>query len=280
MAIVAPSEAALAERVERTLVRLRQGVPSTYALLDEGVHFGRSPLEGEVAFVFTGPAGAYPHMGRELALALPELIDALAIKSATMAETVGFLYGDAAAFNPSTQQKLFASSYLAYLHAELTRGLLAITPHASIGYCSGETNALFALGAWTDFDGFQRALVASGTFTRELAGDLVALRRAWAAADGQAVGWTTYRVLAPVDAVRDALRSEPRVHLTIINSPKDVIVAGDPEGCQRIAKSLGPMKMRSLGYDMVMHCPEARAFEAGWHALHHRPTLRVPGVRF
>lgn len=33
--------------------------------LGNGIYYHSRPVEGELAFVFTGPAGAYPRMGRD-----------------------------------------------------------------------------------------------------------------------------------------------------------------------------------------------------------------------
>lgn len=47
---------------------------------------------------------------------------------------------------PTVLEQLWGASALYQLHAELTRGFLGIEPHAWLGYSSGETNALLALG--------------------------------------------------------------------------------------------------------------------------------------
>ena len=59
----ATSSAARADAAQRWL---RRGGPPP-----EGVAFRERPVGGELAFVFTGAAAAYPGMGRELALGLP-----------------------------------------------------------------------------------------------------------------------------------------------------------------------------------------------------------------
>ncbi len=279
VAILGSNAAELDARIDRAAALLRQPDPEAVAC-DEGIHFGAGPIAGELAFVFTGPAGAYLEMGRDLALALPGLVDGLAVRSGALREAAGWVYDEVAPFQPTPSQKLWASSYLCQLHAELTRGLLEMRPQASIGYCSGESNALFALGAWTDLDGFRRAIDEVGVYSRELCGELRALRRAWAVPAGESVGWSTVRVRAPVDDVRAALASEPRVHLTIVSGPSDVVIAGDPAGCARVAARIGVVKTTALGYDFVIHCPEAQAYGVEWRALHRRPTARVPGVRF
>ena len=283
LAVVGTGAAELAARLDLAatlLPPLRASASGSGRILADGIFFGEGPQAGELAFVFTGPAGAYLHMGRDLALALPELVDRLAARSGALREAAGWIYDHVAPYTSTPTEKLWASSYLCQLHAELTRELLGLRPSAAIGYCSGESNALFALGAWDDLDGFRRAIDDVGVYSRELCGELHALRRAWAVPEGIPVGWTTMRVRAPVDEVLALIADEPQVHLTIISGPRDLVIAGDPDACARVAKRIGVAKTTGLGYDFVVHCPEARAFAEEWRALHHRPTAPVPGVRF
>ncbi|MCA9687946.1 MAG: hypothetical protein KC457_37655, partial [Myxococcales bacterium] len=98
-------------------------------------------------------ASAYPGMGRELGLLFPEIVDEIGGEFASLQECVGWIYGDPR-HEPTPAEKLWASSYLIQLHAKLTQKLLGLRPQAAIGYCAGESNALFALGAWQDFDFF------------------------------------------------------------------------------------------------------------------------------
>jgi acyl transferase domain-containing protein/3-hydroxymyristoyl/3-hydroxydecanoyl-(acyl carrier protein) dehydratase len=277
VAIVANDDTQLAERATRASERLATMGATT---LDDGVYFGANALEGEVAFVFTGPAGAYPHMGRDLVLALPELVDALDARAGSVNEAAGWVYEKGPAYRAQPLEKLWGSSFLIQLHAELTRGLLAIQPGASIGYCSGETNALFALGAWSDLDDFRTRVNESGFYSQKFAGEFRCVREAWQLGDGVDVAWTSLRVRAKLADIEAALAWEPRVRLTIRNSPTDAIIAGDAEACWRIADTLGRHRVRPIEYDFVMHCPEARTYAAEWRAIHHRPTRAVPGVRF
>jgi acyl transferase domain-containing protein/3-hydroxymyristoyl/3-hydroxydecanoyl-(acyl carrier protein) dehydratase len=279
VAIVADGDAELAARTKRARELLASSKEPS-ATLDDGIYFGEGAIAGELAFVFTGPAGAYQGMGRELSLTLPELVDGLGARMLGLRDAAGWIYEEKLGYRATPSQKLWGSSYLIQLHAELTRGLLGMRPEASIGYCSGETNALFALGAWRDLDGFRKAIDEHDVYTRELCGELACVRRAWNASDSEQVGWTSLRVRAEVAAVRAALENEPRAHLTIINAPTDVVIAGDPDACARVTAKLGAHRARWLDYDFVMHCPEARPYASMWRTLHHRPTAPVPGVRF
>ena len=246
----------------------------------DGCYVGRGDVDGEVAFVFTGPAGAYPGMGRELLLAMPGLVDPVAAQFGVIADAVGWIYDPEATRTRPPVDKLWGSSFMCQVHAHLTRDVLGITPSAAIGFCSGETNALFAMGAWEGLGQMHADIERDGVFDRELGGDLEALKRAWKAPEKAKLQWETYRVLARREEVEQALRGESRVHLTIVSGPNDMVIAGDPAGCTRVIKKLGDQRVRPLGYNVVMHCPEARAFHETWHALHHRPTKHVPGVRF
>jgi acyl transferase domain-containing protein/3-hydroxymyristoyl/3-hydroxydecanoyl-(acyl carrier protein) dehydratase len=274
VAIVASSEDELQQRIDTARERLgsRRSSP------EDGIFYGEGPCLGEVAFVFTGPAGAYPQMGRDLALGLPELIDAAGARSSALRSVARWIYEEDATYKPTVDEKIRATTYLAQVQAELTLGLLGIRPRASLGYSSGESNALIAFKAWNDLDQFHDDIIASGLFSRELGGELRALRRA-AVADIE-IGWKTIRVLAPVDEVRAALAGERHVHLTIVNGRTDVILAGDPAGCARVCARIGESKTRELDFDFLVHCPELEGFASEWRKLHHRPTNPVPGVRF
>src|SRR5262249_59036107 len=99
--------------------------------------------------------------GRELVLAFPELVDRLAARWTSVGRSAGWIL-DGAVTDPEPAQKLWGSSFLCQLHAEVSRGLLGLTPQAAIGFCSGETNALYALGAWSDLDAMVEEIEAAG----------------------------------------------------------------------------------------------------------------------
>lgn len=281
VAIVAESDTEFDTRVERAITLLRApDAAVAVGTIDDGIHLGRGPLEGELSFVFTGAAGAYPHMGRDLALAFPSLVDRFATRANSVRDAAGWVYDDDPTLQTTPMDKLWGASYLSQLHAELTRHLLQLRPTAAIGYCSGETNSLFALDAWGDLDGFRDDVANSLVYDRWLCGELRCLRPAWNLAEDAPTDWHTWRIRASVADVQAAVANETRAHVVIINAPTDVVVAGDPAACERIGALFGRRAVRTPGYDFVMHCPEAHEYEARWRALHTRPTVDVPGVRF
>ena len=283
VAITAEDEATLDARIDHAATLIRAMLEETrvgFSILDDGIYFGNVAPSGELSFVYTGAAGAYPHMGRDLALGMPDLVDSFAGRARSVRDAAGWVYTDDPTFESTPMDKLWGASYLAQLHTELTRKAMNLRPTAIIGYCSGETNSLFALDAWDDLDGFRRDVSESHVYDRELCGELLCLRSAWQLDPETPAEWSTWRIRANATDVEAALANEERVHLVIINAAQDVVIAGDPAGCARVGAVFGRKAQRTLGYDFIMHCREAREFESRWRALHTRPTKPVPGVRF
>ena len=163
-------------------------------------------------------------------------------------------------------------------HAEITLGLLGLKPSAAIGYSSGESNVLYAFGVWRDMDAMRREIDATGMLTNEIAVDFDAVARAW---NVDRVDWAVWNVLAPIDDVRAAIADEPHVHLMLINTERDLVIAGDAQVCGRIVDTFGVQRCRPVGYNLACHVPEVAAeFHQPWLDVHTRDVTAVPGVRF
>ena len=256
----------LATRVKDAIHR-GQPMPS-------GAHFGETRIEGEMAFVFTGPAGASRGMGGSLFLALPHLVDRVATNWTGVRGDAGWIYeeGDG---HPSAEEKLWGAAFMSQAHAIYTREVLGLKPEAAIGVSSGETNALYAMGAWRSIDALREALHKDRMYSHVLAGRFDVLT-AW----GQDAAWDNWRVLAPVDKIREALADEPRAHLTLLYTPDDACIGGSPTACLRIVEKLGKERCRKLGYDLVIHAPELEPAREAWLRVHSQPTTPPEGVRF
>src|SRR6185436_10035804 len=84
----------------------------------------------------------------------------------------------------------------------------------------------------------------------------------------------------PVESIARAVTAERGARLTIVNTPDEAVVAGEPAAVDRVLARLAGAIQVPLTYDMVAHCPEVGAVREAWRALHRRPTQPVPGVRF
>ncbi|MFJ3705632.1 MULTISPECIES: polyketide synthase [unclassified Streptomyces] len=239
-----------------------------------GAAYRAAPVGGEVAFVFTNGSAAYPGMGREVRLALPSLGDA-----ATAAYGKALPGPEPDAGEP-VLDRIWGAARLAALHVGLTRGLLGLSPDAAVGYSSGESAALVALGAWRDVEALHRDTRESGLFTSELTGELRGVRRAWERLGVDGDRWASYLVTAPLDRVRGELADERAVHLMAVNAPGVCVVGGESQACARVVARFGAAHAIPIDYDLAAHAPELREVRDRWWRLHHRPTTAVPGVRF
>lgn len=245
---------------ERALAHLLDGAPAGSA-----VHFREQALHGELAFAFAGAGAAYPDMGRDLLRQLPQLGDRLAARSARLGSA---LDGWWAHGRGDAETQLWAASALSQLHLEFSRGVLGLRPDAWLGYSSGETNALFAAGVWQDADALIAATERSALMRREIGGEFAAVSRHW----GRPAHWACWTVAAPPDAVGTALHGLRDVHLAIINSDADCMIAGDAESCLQAVARIGAQRCQPLDYNLAVHVPELSAVAEQWLQLHRLPA--------
>jgi acyl transferase domain-containing protein/3-hydroxymyristoyl/3-hydroxydecanoyl-(acyl carrier protein) dehydratase len=244
------------------------------ALRPSGVAFRETPVSGETAFVYTKGSAFYPGMGSDLVLAFAPLAGGM-----DEAALVSWLYEGRETPNDSLDQ-ILAVGFIARLHTRITREVLGIAPQAAIGYSSGESAALVALGAWNDVPAMSVDARASGLFTHDLGGELRAVRRFWARNGIAGERWAGYVLSADPERVRDMLKDDRAVHLTAVCAPGTCVVAGEERACAAFVERFDPTARIRIHYDLVAHAPELVDVRERWHALHRRPTTSVPGVRF
>ncbi len=251
----------------RALAHLERGTPS-----GNGVHFCEQPISGELAFVFAGAGASYHGMGRSLMQHLPGLRDRLAERSQRLPAALAWAF-DPKQQAPSALQQLWGASALSQLHLQLTQGLLGLKADAWLGYSSGETNALVASGTWTDTDALMDAMEVSGLVTRELGGEFAAIERVWK----RPVCWASWTVLAAIADVEAAIGDLKRVHIAIINSDEDCLIAGDADECAAVVAQIGERRCLRLDYPLAVHVPELAEVTEAWLNLHRRHTTPPKG---
>ncbi|MEV6489816.1 beta-ketoacyl synthase N-terminal-like domain-containing protein [Actinoplanes sp. NPDC051633] len=231
------------------------------ALRPPGVAFRETPIGGETAFVYTQGSSFYPGMGADLALAFAPLASGM----------------DG---GPEPLEQILAVGALANLHTRISREILGVEPHAALGYSSGESAALVALGAWTDVPDMIADARADGLFTHDLSGELRGVRRFWERHGIAGEHWAGYLLAADPELVRAMVKDEPAVHLSAVCDPGTCVVSGEDEACTAFAGRFDPAARIRLPPYLVAHVPEVAEVRDRWHALHRRPTTTVPGIRF
>ena len=244
----------------------------------DAVAYRDAPLGGEIAFVFTNGSAAYPGMGAELALAFPDLADAFEASHARLRPRAG--EAQAALSPPGVIGRILGAAVLCAFHADFTRGLLRIQPDAAIGYSSGESAALVALGAWTDPAALNHDVHASELLATDLTGEFRAVRRAWGRLGVTGERWVSYLVSAPADQVRAALGHQAAAYLMAINAPDACIIGGEEAACEAVLRRLAGVPMIPIDYGIAAHAPVLADVAEEYRRLHRRPTADLPGVRF
>jgi acyl transferase domain-containing protein/3-hydroxymyristoyl/3-hydroxydecanoyl-(acyl carrier protein) dehydratase len=244
------------------------------ALRPPGVAFREIPVSGETAFVYTKGSAFYPGMGSDLALAFAPLADGM-----DEAALVSWIHEGREKPNDSLDQ-ILAVGFIARLHTRITREVLGVEPQAAIGYSSGESAALVALGVWSDVTAMSADARASGLFTHDLGGELRAVRRFWARHGIEGERWAGYILAADPEQVRTMLTGERAVHLTAVCAPGTCVVAGEERACEAFVERFGSASRIRIQYDLVAHAPELVDVRDRWHDLHRRPSTSVPGIRF
>lgn len=232
------------------------------------------PVTGQTAFVYTNGSATYPGMGHELMLALPSLGEAVREEHRALGTRLR------SRAEPGVLGQIWAAAELAVFHTVFSREVLGLRPDAALGYSSGESTALVALGAWPDASGLYEATRDSGLFTTGLTGELRAVRRYWRRRGIQGSRWASYLVGAPLEAVRAELATEAAVHLMAVNAPGVCVIGGESRACAAVVARIGADRAVELDYDMAAHAPELTEVREVWREAHHSPTVDVPGVRF
>ena len=244
----------------RAIVHLQTGAPAGSA-----VHFCAAPIVGDIAFAFAGAGAGYAGMGLDLVRQLPQLQGTLKLRSQRLLTALDWAFA-ASPTQPSALQQLWGASALSQLHLELTQGVLGLQADAWLGYSSGETNALVASGVWRDPDALMAEMAESGLVTHLLGGEFSTVQRLWQ----RPVKWASWTVLAPINQVRAALAGLERVHLAIINSDADCLIAGEEGACSEVVRRIGEARCLRLIYPLAVHVPELDAVAPEWLALHQR----------
>lgn len=271
LVIVQPSE----PRLNKALAEAHRWVPGEAPPVADGLYWGlgSKPL-GELAFVFTGSASAYPQAGRGLFAAFPELGAMLAARSPHIHILAPLLS------NPSLTpfQDLCSGVLNSQAQALLLREWFGLAPEAAIGLSLGETNALIAFGAWRDAERLLQDIAEGDMYERHLGHTFDVLQKIWPESDGPL--WENWQISAPLPAVEAQVAREPQTDITIIYTPDSCLIGGHPDACRRVVDAIGRNRALRTGHDFLIHSRFLAPYEATWRQYHTRKTYPVPGVRF
>jgi PfaB family protein len=264
-----------------------------------GSFFTPRPLgkDGKVSFVYPGAFNSYPGVGRDLFYLFPNLYDHISGLTGDIGDLLNerLLYprsmtvltsADLTAIenqlttDPITM--LISGTCLAVLYTDVLRNVFEIHPASAFGYSLGEVSMMFASRVWTEADGTSEALRESPLFRTRLTGPQNAVREFWnmptrSASDPYEGIWVNYLLMTGPEKVKEALADEARVYLTHINTPRQVVIGGDPAGCRRVIDRL---KCKSLlaPFNYAIHCEPIQTEYGMLTELHSIPVMGQPGM--
>jgi PfaB family protein len=281
-----------------------KGIPTSFENMSDwqtplGSFFTPGPLgmDGKVCFVYPGAFNSYPGIGRDLFYLYPNLYEQLS----EISDDIGNLLNEQrlyprsispltsddltsieAQLNADPITMLISGSCLAFLYTEVLRNIFQIRPASAFGYSLGEVSMLFASRVWTDADGTSMALRESPLFRTRLTGPQNAVREYWklptrSEDDPPEALWGNFLLMTGPEKVKEVLADETKVYLTHINTPRQVVIGGDPVACRRVINKL---KCKSIPapFNYAIHCEPIHSEYKMLMDLHSVPVMNQPGM--
>jgi acyl transferase domain-containing protein len=217
----------------------------------------------KLAFVFTGSQTSYPKMGAGL------FNQFLTQNDLHKHQSIINKINSFQRMSDLTQlDELMFSSFLSRVHAKISREYFGLVPDVCLGYCAGETNALFAMGVWSSQETLYQDLYQSGLYHDILTGKFSVLQAY------NIKNWQSIRIMAPIKIVRELC--EKSVYVSIVNTPHDCVISGELENCdktvQKILSYFPTAGIKKLPFSLVIHCPEFSSEAQTWKKIHTRKT--------
>lgn len=266
------------KELTREIESARKGVNNAFEkdidwLTPLGSYFTAKPLgkQGGIAYVYPAAVNAYVGLGRNLFRLFPkvhndEIVQSL-YKRAADVEKLVFprSLNKLTTRQLETLEKQLLDDSLALFEAEMLHTRLTTTiiqddfkikPKFVFGYSLGETSMMVAQGIWSNFYQGSNNFNSSPLFGERLSGAKNAVREYWGlpkAASNDNNFWSNYVLIASASQVQECIKNENRVYLTQINTPEEVVIAGETVACERVIKTLGCDAFRAP-FDHVIHC--------------------------
>jgi len=264
-----------------------------------GSYFTANPLgnRGKLAFVYPGGFNTYPGLGRTLFHLFPCMYERLARHTSRAGRMAGdsSIYPRRLSRLSEREQNALATDMIdnpvmmfesgtlfAILSTRIMRDCFQVEPQLAFGYSMGEVSMMFALDVWPSPDQTSHFLRTFPVFKTRLAGPMETVREAWnlpGAGHEHEKIWYGYLLRAPAERVRPALSEEARAYLIFVNSPGEVVIAGEDRACRRVIAKLGCEHFEVPMGDAI-HCDLVRADYDELVRLHTCAVQPVTGIDF
>ncbi|NEO69406.1 PfaB family protein [Moorena sp. SIO3H5] len=285
------------DELKREIQRAIKGIPKAFDTGKDwqtpvGSYFTAQPLakRGTVAFVYPGAFNSYIGLGQNIFRLFPKVYDEADqhITNLALLLREKLFYPRSLNALSRKQLEVLEQRLLDDSHSMLTSGIcfvriltiimrdyFKVQPQSTFGYSLGELSMMIGQSVWTNYEEAIDGLSSSEIFRKRLSGPKNAVREYWGLPQGNDDQhkkiWSTYVLITPVAQVVEYLKHENRVYLTHINTPKEVVIAGDPQACRKLIDTLKCDAFRAPADD-VLHC-DAMASE--YHELARLTSLPI-----
>ena len=295
-------------KIHDEISEARQGINQAFNdntdwVSEEGSYFTPDPLgnDAKIAFVYPGGFNSYIGLGRNLFQLFPEVYDKAGDLTPQLGSLIGndFLYPKSmTSFSEkeikslsselfNTPAVMFESGIMsAILYTDIIRESFGVSPNQALGYSMGEVSMLFALGVWDRTDQISKTLRESPVFQSRITGSMENVRKAWNLSESEKKKiWYSYKLEASPDIVRQALEKDLNpsmgrsAYLIFVNTPNEVVIAGDDQACKRIIKDLGCNYFEVPVTDAI-HSDLVRPDYEDLINMHRLPVNKVSNIDF
>ena len=286
--------------LQREIAQAAIGIPRAFETGGEwktpgGSYCTAVPLGADgVAFLYPGIGSPYPGLGADLFSLAPPLLDRF--EAMTRGEAHHYLHVDemypqrepgAAVDEARFYRDVVMLGHCAIgtslVYTWLLRELFGVKPRAACGYSFGEAIMLACLGVWPDPLELAKNLDRIPTFSTRLHGPKDSIREQWGLAPGTPVEWDSWTVRTTPALAFAAVKPERNVFLCNINTPGEVVIAGERGGCNRALERLGAgpsgkTVASAVPIPVTMHCEATRGEYDNLVAIHSLTVVPQPGI--
>lgn len=228
---------------------------------------------GKIAFVFPGIGSLYPGYSQDLLNVFPGALDNVAAVSQD--ELLSMIHGDQLwncnsssvdswPFDRDIVSQAEATVSLAYVWTHLLQSIFQIRPALALGYSLGEIAMFASCGCWERPQELAARFRTGLSFRQSLAGEMSVFGKSDELRDMKADRWQACVASLPEPLQTPGGTDKSRVFITHINTPREVVVAGD---AQDVADWLVRHQARGqvIPSRLVYHCravaPEATTLQ-------------------
>ncbi len=303
IAIVGANKEELVKEIDRAKVGVKNASDRGIEWrTPNGSYFTPKPLgkTGDVAFVYPGSFNTYIGMGKDLYKLFPktkQIVDRYT-STPTVKELVNLsnsLYYPRSLEKLSQteldllESKLFDNASMmlvsgiiaAIVNTSILKDYFQVKPKMAFGNSLGELSAVFALDIWHDAEAIAKKMSASDLFSHQLSGPIDAVRSHWglplSTQKASKDFWNGYVLFTDANRAIELVSALEKVYITHINTPQQVIIAGDNQTCIAVAEELD-CHYFPVPSSHVLHCqPMYSQYEefVNWFDL---PIANLPDI--